>query len=577
MQYYDKFETELALIDRYSKDKAFLVWAMGLYLDVQDLESMADENLTDNGDDHGIDFLRNDDDTGTLYLAQGYHTSKVKQSAPAAKAADLNAACAWLLKGEIDNFHPDIQTNIKEAREAIFNGDIQKIVLVYAHSCGESKEVHCELETAKKTLSALLGSRPIEICVVELGNESLERLYQNQAANIIVRDEVECPFQIKLTEATTSWNAAVLTVSGQWLREQYNKYSGDLFSANYRGYLGHSRQRINTGIKTTAEKAPKNFWAFNNGITILTTRIREDKALAKTFLSGISIINGAQTTGSIGAIPLNVNLSETKILTRVIECSDPETINAIVKFNNTQNKITAWDSFSNDPIQIQLQEEFKAMGYDYNIKRGFSNRESCLSVESALQPLLALSGKYKDANRSKTYLFESRSLYTEAFEHKSSRNLLFACCLNTCLQVIKSENRDLVESGQPNISDSDKKIRNVLAVIKFKSYIIAIIAESLCKLINTLSSPDRISFMPMVAKENVNNYGNLVGLIKPIVNLILPIIVSELGDDFYSKYGDSSTVEVIASKVETSLNSLKAIAPNIQDTLISAAKVLCNG
>lgn len=369
----------------------------------------------------------------------------------------------------------------------------------------------------------------------------------------------------------------MLTVSGQWLREQYNKYSGDLFSANYRGYLGHSRQRINTGIKTTAEKAPKNFWAFNNGITILTTRIREDKALAKTFLSGISIINGAQTTGSIGAIPLNVNLSETKILTRVIECSDPETINAIVKFNNTQNKITAWDSFSNDPIQIQLQEEFKAMGYDYNIKRGFSNRESCLSVESALQPLLALSGKYKDANRSKTYLFESRSLYTEAFEHKSSRNLLFACCLNTCLQVIKSENRDLVESGQPNISDSDKKIRNVLAVIKFKSYIIAIIAESLCKLINTLSSPDRISFMPMVAKENVNNYGNLVGLIKPIVNLILPIIVSELGDDFYSKYGDSSTVEVIASKVETSLNSLKAIAPNIQDTLISAAKVLCNG
>lgn len=577
MQYYDKFETELALIDRYSKDKAFLVWAMGLYLDVQDLESMADENLTDNGDDHGIDFLRNDDDTGTLYLAQGYHTSKVKQSAPAAKAADLNAACAWLLKGEIDNFHPDIQTNIKEAREAIFNGDIQKIVLVYAHSCGESKEVHSELETAKKTLSALLGGRPIEICVVELGNESLERLYQNQAANIIVRDEVECPFQIKLTEATTSWNAAVLTVSGQWLREQYNKYSGDLFSANYRGYLGHSRQRINTGIKTTAEKAPKNFWAFNNGITILTTRIREDKALAKTFLSGISIINGAQTTGSIGAIPLNVNLSETKILTRVIECSDPETINAIVKFNNTQNKITAWDSFSNDPIQIQLQEEFKSMGYDYNIKRGFSNRESCLSVESALQPLLALSGKYKDANRSKTYLFESRSLYTEAFEHKSARNLLFACCLNTCLQVIKSENRDFVESGQPNISDSDKKIRNVLAVIKFKSYIIAIISESLCKLINTLSSPDRISFTPMVAKENVNNYGNLVGLIKPIVNLILPIIVSELGADFYSKYSDSSTVEIIARKVETSLNSLKAISPNIQDTLISAAKMLCNG
>jgi hypothetical protein len=36
MQYIEKFETEKALINRYTKDKAFLVWAMGLYLDVQD-------------------------------------------------------------------------------------------------------------------------------------------------------------------------------------------------------------------------------------------------------------------------------------------------------------------------------------------------------------------------------------------------------------------------------------------------------------------------------------------------------------------------------------------------------------
>ena len=37
MQYHDKFETEIGLISRYSADKAFLVWAMGLYLDIQDL------------------------------------------------------------------------------------------------------------------------------------------------------------------------------------------------------------------------------------------------------------------------------------------------------------------------------------------------------------------------------------------------------------------------------------------------------------------------------------------------------------------------------------------------------------
>ena len=77
MRYYDKFKTETELISRYTEDKAFLVWAMGLYLDVQDLEAMADDNLTDKGDDHGIDFLRYDKDAGTLYLAQGYHTKGI--------------------------------------------------------------------------------------------------------------------------------------------------------------------------------------------------------------------------------------------------------------------------------------------------------------------------------------------------------------------------------------------------------------------------------------------------------------------------------------------------------------------
>ena len=253
MLYHDRFETETGLISQYTKNKAFIVWAMGLYLDVQDLEQLADDNLTDNGDDHGIDFLRFDEEAETLYLVQGYHTDKVKQSAPSTKASDLNASCAWLMKGEIERFNLDMRANITEARDAILDGDVQKIILIYLHNCGESLEVRNELEVAKSNMESLLEGRPIEVQAYEMGNESLERIYQNQAANIIVTDEIECPFKVKYTEVSAKWKAAVLTVSGQWLREQYRKYSGDLFSANYRGFLGNSRQRINSGIKTTAE------------------------------------------------------------------------------------------------------------------------------------------------------------------------------------------------------------------------------------------------------------------------------------------------------------------------------------
>ena len=143
--------------------------------------------------------------------------------------------------------------------------------------------------------------------------------------------------------------------------------------------------------------------------------------------------------------------------------------------------------------------------------------------------------------------------------------------------MIKSENKEFVESGASNVTDSDKKIRNVLAVIKFKYYIIAIIAESLHQLVNTLLDPKRISFMPVYAKAADHNYSNLVYSLKPVVKLMLPIIVNELGDDFYSKYNDSTTVVSIANKVETSLNSLRAISPDVQANLNGIASLVCNG
>ena len=573
MKYIEKFRSEGALINQYGINKAFIVWVMGLYLDEQDLEDLANNNLTDSPDDHGIDFLRHDEDEGVLYIVQGYYTSKILQGAPAGKAADLNAACAWLVNGEIERFHPDIQDTIRSAREAILSDDVSKIELVYLHDCGESVDVRRELDTAKKNLQALTKGHEVEIDAVELGNESLERLYQNLAANIIVTDKVECPFPVKYWEQTPEWKAAVLTVSGQWIRELYNQYSSDLFSANYRGFLGSNRMRINSGIKQTAERSPQNFWAFNNGITLLTTHVEEKDG--KTVLSGVSVINGAQTTGALGSIPASVNLDGTQILTRIIECADAETIGNIVKFNNTQNRITAWDSFSNDSIQIQLQEAFQVLGHAYNIKRGFSNRNGVLSIEAAIQPLLALSGKYKDANRSKTYLFESRTLYTEAFEHRGARNVLFACCLNTCLQEIKAENKTKVENG--SAGDSEKHMYNILAVIKFKYYLLSIVAETLHRLVATLRETKRISFMPQQAVANNCDYQALVALLKPTVSFLLPQICNSLGDDFYAKYNDSASIEKIAQQVETNVTSIKAVMPDVQNMLTDIGGVLCNG
>ena len=83
--------------------------------------------------------------------------------------------------------------------------------------------------------------------------------------------------------------------------------------------------------------------------------------------------------------------------------------------------------------------------------------------------------------------------------------------------------------------------------------------------------------MPNYANAGINDYNSLVNLLKPIVNLMLPIVVKELGDDFYSKYSDATTVDTIASSVETSLNSLKAISSDVQTKLSEMANLVCNG
>lgn len=573
MEYLDKFKRETDLIAQYTINKAFIVWAMGLYLDISDLEQLASDNLTDKGNDHCIDFLRLDREQGVLYVVQGYYTELIKDNPPAKKASDLNKSCAWMVTGDLNGFPADMRPAITEFREALHANDITHIEIIYLHNCGESKEVNSELTTVVSAFAKLLNNPDIEIHYSQLGNVQLNRLYINQAANIVVHEDVECPFEVKFEEAGQDWKSAVVTVNGSWLRSLYTHYHSDLFSANYRGFLGSFKQKINTGIKLSAERTPSNFWAFNNGITILTNSYENKQG--KTLLHGISIINGAQTTGTLGAIPTTVPLDAVKIQTRIIQSTDTTLIGDIVKFNNTQNRITAWDSFSNDPIQTELSKQFEALGHVYNIKRGFANRDATLSIDSCVQPLLAFAGKYKDANRSKTAIFESHGLYTDAFEHRNARHLLFVSCLNTALLQIKSENKE--KALLPNCSDSEKLLYITLTNIKAKPYILAIIGETLTKIFGDLTDKTLICFNPNQSHKDNYTYQQLVTLIKPFVAILLNQIVHYNTNNLMTCFNDTNNLPLIAYSIEGQISSMKSFIPEVDSIVTEFGRYICLG
>ncbi len=124
---------------------------------------------------------------------------------------------------------------------------------------------------------------------------------------------------------------------------------------------GQSDSNINNGIKTTAHDQPANFYVYNNGITALVLDYKlgvRTKKGRKLKITGISIVNGAQTTGSIASLG-EIPSSDLQVAIRFVKATKEAIIANIVRFNNSQNKLQAADFRSTDQIQERLRTEFE--------------------------------------------------------------------------------------------------------------------------------------------------------------------------------------------------------------------------
>lgn len=156
---------------------------------------------------------------------------------------------------------------------------------------------------------------------------------------------------------------------------KYNRKK--LFAENIRNFIGLSD--INTGILKTIESEPENFIYFNNGVTILCSEIipLPAKTVGKTTglfdCKGLSIINGAQTVGSLGiAIDKTPEqLKRCKVFVRLIPLNKcPDNFGTRITIaSNTQNKIEKRDFVSLDPLQLNLRTDLLLSDINYHYKR----------------------------------------------------------------------------------------------------------------------------------------------------------------------------------------------------------------
>jgi len=347
-----------------------------------------------------------------------------------------------LLSTDIGQLPEGLKGRAQELREAVRNGEIKQVYIWYVHNRTCSTNVANELRGVESTARAALNAYPsgadINIFAEEICDERLNQLYTQAERTVIVTDVLYLRVPDAIEVSAPDWSSVATTVTGSWLNELYKKYRTDLFSANLRGYLGsrESDSNINNGIKSTAREEPSNFYVYNNGITALVLdydlgkRSRAGRALA---LTGISIVNGAQTTGSISSVDGALS-PDVRVPIRFVKASRDEILENVVRFNNSQNKLQAADFRSTDPIQERLRNEFMKIPdaeYEGGRRGGASDaiKRSKFTLPSYTvgQALAAFHGEPVTAYDKKSELWTNEKSYRHIFTDRTTARHIVLC------------------------------------------------------------------------------------------------------------------------------------------------------
>lgn len=441
-------------LDQYDSNKR-LLFALQLAFDIEDVSAVAATALTDSSNDKACDLLYIDRDAGRVVLAQGYEAQNTaKLQAPTSKAASLHQAVNWLFSKKQPEGVPDALMGAwRELHDALADDAIGDVEIWYVHNLPESQQVTQEINVAAAAASHLLRQgypeSDINVSGTELGRATLTLRYENSQTPILVSDTLRIAVPGAFEERGARWTALCTSVPVRWLHERYQQYGAKLFSPNVRDYLGsrRSQSNINNGIQETARREPTNLWAYNNGITALVHdfQVTDGDTLV---ITGLGIVNGAQTTGAIGSVPAEEIGEESHVLARFIRCDDPETVKSIVRFNNRQNPTQASDFRSNDGIQRRLVEDFSKLGVvGYNGgRRGGAEDvirrpgENQLSAETAAQALAAFHGAAEVAYHQKSKIWEQDDIYSRVFpERVTAKHILFVSSLMRTIEMEKTK------------------------------------------------------------------------------------------------------------------------------------------
>lgn len=437
---------------------AFPLLALESRFGLSDIVGLAPSVLTDGDHDKKCDLLYVGRESRTAVICQSYRSEAVKDNPPLNKASDLHTAVSWVLApSSPESIGPELAAAREELMDALTNGDIDDLEVWYCHNLAPSMAVERELDqvamAAKSILANQLSLSEVNARGVEVTPSRVDEWLRRNDGRVVIHDTIIVPAENWLAEEGEGWKGVYTSVSAAWLHELYLKYQSErLFAGNIRGDMKPRRSAgdINNGIQTTVRERGRQLWAYNNGITALVGKISVQDG--KLQVRGISIVNGAQTTGSIGRLDASkTDLSRPRVLIRFVESADPDVVRDISTYNNTQNEILPSDFRSSDPVQARLVAEFAASrSVEYwGPRRGGSGKGArrppgLLDADLVAQALAAFHGAPDTAYHAKNQIWKDNVIYSRFFsERTTAEHVVLAVGLVKAIRRHKLELRSL--------------------------------------------------------------------------------------------------------------------------------------
>jgi hypothetical protein len=341
-------------------------------LDAVDLKpEQAGACVTDGGADDGIDAVFVDEKNKIIYFVQ----SKWRSSSKGVQLVDFTRfrdgvknviSLTWNAdNANIHRFREKIEVALKDIDTSV--------VMLLSHTSGFPIAQNIQtrisdfLSEQNKYISDFLEFK-------ELGLATIAHLARSRTR----------PSDIDMSVLLNQWGllskpykAVYGAASALDVAKWYEDNGSKLFAENLRYVI--EKSDVNEGIIETAEKAPENFWYFNNGITAICDSFEKQPIGGTATTSGVfdlvkvSVINGAQTIGSLAkAKAEGAKLDNVYVHVRIISLVDtPEGFaSAVTRSNNTQNDLNAVDFVSFDPNQERIRKEAAQLGIVYSFRRG---------------------------------------------------------------------------------------------------------------------------------------------------------------------------------------------------------------